>query len=336
MPLRLIRGVHPLVRVTINDGRKLDLLVDTGANRTVLPPQVFGETYGQKIIHIEKLCFENGACFEDAAVSVVPTNYSQSRRGYYNGLLGFDLLQYTRLTIDYKNRRMFLAAGDGGTSGRAVIHSPFVRDQKTWRPHGTMSVRGAGFANILLDTGASMTRLTPSMLRRLETMPATAYLEMAFSATGVQGTEILSLRDVCINRQACVSEMLGQKASWAAVGCSFFRHFQTTFDFRQRRLTLRPYGPSWTPPKSALQRLGLQLDIIHAERIVWVQMDSPAAVAGIEIDARLVQIIGRPIGELGYLGAHEIFENPALHSIDLLLRDVDGKVRKIQLIPRAP
>ena len=221
LPLRLIRGVHPLVRVTINDGRKLDLLVDTGANRTVLPPRVFGETYGQKIIHIEKLCFENGACFEDAAVSVVPTNYSQSRRGYYNGLLGVDLLQYTRLTIDYKNRRMFLAAGDGGTSGGAVIHSPFVRDQKTWRPHGTMSVRGAGFANILLDTGASMTRLTPSMLRRLETMPATAYLEMAFSATGVQGTEILSLRDVCINRQACVSEMLGQKASWAAVGCSF-------------------------------------------------------------------------------------------------------------------
>lgn len=186
IPMRLIRGVHPVVRVTVNGRRDLDILVDTGANRTFVPPGLFGGRNGQEFIRLERLCFQNGVCFLDAMVSVAPTNYSLDRRGYYNGLLGVDLLRHTGLTIDYKHRRMYLGNGGAVAGQGEAVRATFYMDARSWRPHATMTVGGVEFQGILLDTGASFTRLTPPMIARLDTPPAAAYLEMAFSTTGVQ------------------------------------------------------------------------------------------------------------------------------------------------------
>lgn len=336
LPIRLIRGVHPVVRVSVNGSRNLDLLVDTGSNTTIVPPGVFGERYGQKIVHLEKLCFENSVCFEDAAVRATPTNYSQDRSGYYNGLLGVDLLRYTGLTIDYKNRQIFLGNGEAETRGKKVIRTTFFMDKKTQRPHAVLTIGATVFPDILLDTGSSYTRLTPPMVRKLEAVPTMAYLEMAISANGIEGTQILSLQDVCVNGDACVPSILGQKANWPAVGGTFFRNFLTTFDFRKKELVLRPYGSSWTPRRNALQRLGLQLHILEASTVVWVEAGSPAAKAGITVDATLEKINGRPIRDLGYLGAHDVLGDPARRSFEISLRGKDGRVRTVQVKARAP
>lgn len=336
IPMRLIRGVHPVVRVTVNGGRELDVLVDTGANRTFMPPGLFGGRKGQEFIRLERICFQNGVCFLDAMVSVAPTNYSLDRRGYYNGLLGVDLLRHTGLTIDYKHRRMYLGNGGAEAGQGEAIRTTFYMDRRSWRPHAKMTVGSVVFPAILLDTGASFTRLTPAMIARLGTPPAAAYQEMAFSTTGMQRTEIVRLAHVCIDGGACTRDILGQKASWPALGATYFRQFLTTFDFRKRRLILRPHGPAWKPPQSALQRLGLQLDIREVKKIVLVQAGSPAALAGMTIADTLVGINGRPLADLGYLGAHEILENPARKSFDILLRRKDGGARTVRLAARAP
>ncbi len=336
IPIRLIRGVHPVVRVTVNGGRELDILVDTGANRTYLPPGLFGDRKGQELIHLKSLCFQNRVCFRDAAVSTAPTNYSLARPGYYNGLLGVDLLRDTGLTIDYKARQMFLGNGGIEAGGGEAIQTWFYMDSRSRRPHAKMTVGGMEFLGILLDTGASFTRLTPPMIARLEAAPTAAYLEMAFSTTGVQRTAIINLPRVCVNAKLCTQDILGQKPSWPAVGATFFRNFRTTFDFRNKRLILRPYSPAWKPPKSALQRLGLQLDIRDAGTIVLVQTGSPATLSGITIADTLVSIDGRSVADLGYLGAHENLENQDRRSTDITLRRKDGGTYTAHLTARAP
>lgn len=336
VPIHLIRGVHPVVRVSVNGSRCLDLLVDTGSNVTFVPPGVFGERHGQEVIHLEKLCFENSVCFEGAAVRAPQTNYTQNRSGYYNGLLGVDLLRYTGLTIDYKNRQMFLGNGDAETRGKKVIRNTFFMDKKTQRPHAVLNIGVTVFPDILLDTGSAYTRLTPPMVRKLEAMPTMAYLEMAIRANGIEGTQILSLQNVCVNGDACVPRILGQKANWPAVGGTFFRNFLTTFDFRKKELVLRPYGSSWTPRKNALQRLGLQLHILEASTVVWVEAESPAAKAGITVDSTLETINDRPIRELGYFGAHNILGDPARRSFEISFRGKDGRVHSVQVKAREP
>ncbi|MBT3535865.1 MAG: hypothetical protein HN478_18430 [Rhodospirillaceae bacterium] len=334
LPMRLIRGVHPVLRVRVNGGRNLDVLLDTGANRTFVPPGIFGERRGQKFIRVQTLCFENDTCFEGPMVSVTPTNYSQKRRGYYNGLLGVDLLRHTGLTIDYKNRRVFLGHDAGVAAGEAAIRTRFYMDGKTWRPHAKMTMGTVDFPGTLLDTGSSFTRLTPTMMSKLDRVPATAYRELAFSAHGTRGSEILYLGNVCIDNTACVPGILGQRGNWSAIGATFFRNFLTTFDFQNLRLTLRPYGASWIPPMSAMQRLGLQLDILDAANIVFVEVGSPAALADIRKGAELHQINGRSIQELGYLGAHEILEDADLSSFDISIRNAKGKARTVRLTAR--
>ena len=65
--VRLIGGVHPVVRVAVNGGRTLDLLVDTGASVTIVPRGLFGDRSGERVVRLESLCFENGVCFEGVA-----------------------------------------------------------------------------------------------------------------------------------------------------------------------------------------------------------------------------------------------------------------------------
>ncbi len=333
--MQLVRGVHPVVRVRVNGNRELNLLVDTGATRTVVPSGLFGENTGAKTVHLKSLCFENGVCFEGVAANSRTSNYSQDRPGYYNGLLGVDLLRRTGLTLDYKNRRIYLGLKAPKTLS-ANAHRVIFSMDETARPHTTMTVATTIFPKILLDTGSSFTRMTPAMLNTLGITPTVAYREMAFAVSRIDLTEISTLPAVCLDGTACVPSILGQKANWPAVGGTFFRNFLTTFNFKKNSLTLRPYGPSWKPPRSALQRLGLQLHILDASQIVWIEPGTAAEKAGLSSDMTLKKINGHSVETLGYLGVHGILEDPETRRFEISATRDDGVSRIVRLEAQGP
>ena len=87
---------------------------------------------------------------------------------------------------------------------------------------------------------------------------------------------------------------------------------------------------------SAMQRLGLQLHILDAENIVRVEPGSPAALAGIDRRDTLLSINGRAVRALGYLGAHELMEDPGQAAFDIAFQGRDGRRRTARLKARVP
>lgn len=328
--MQLVRGVHPVVKVLVNGERTLNFLVDTGASVTFVSKETFRISGHSKSANLKSLCFENGVCFEDVAVKPNYSNYTDPRAGYYNGLLGIDLLRNTGLTIDYRNNRIFLGEAPDYSAATKVRKLDFYMD-KSRRPFTAISIGIAVFPKILLDTGSSFTRVTPLMVSEIKRTPQVKYREMSFTAEDIEMTEISTLSEVCLNGEICLPKVLGQTASWPAVGGTFFRNFRTTFNFQTNRLTLRPEDKWSTPPLSLMQRFGFQIHIGDATQIVLVEPGSIADRAGVSIDDRLTQVGGASVAELGYLGVHKILEDPRTTTAVLTLENVKGVSRIVRL-----
>jgi hypothetical protein len=157
-----------------------------------------------------------------------------------------------------------------------------------------------------------------------------------FLAKQTRTAEIVYLADVCVGGEACAASILGQAGDWPAVGGTFFRNFLTTFDFHNNELILGPHGSAWTPPMNALQRLGLQLHILDAGDVVWVEPGSPAEKAGIAAGATLEMIDGQAVRDLGFLGVHEVLEDPAKDRFGLTFRASGGPRRTVRVTVRRP
>jgi hypothetical protein len=88
---RLVHGSIFVVSAEVNGSTNLDMLVDTGASRTEIPAGIFGSPNGD--VYIESLCLENGICFQNFLARSTDSAFTQSKNGYFNGLIGLDLLR---------------------------------------------------------------------------------------------------------------------------------------------------------------------------------------------------------------------------------------------------
>ena len=73
--MKLVRGLHPIVKVTINETRKAHILVDTGASVTYLPATWFGKVPRQGF-WLKSLCFDNRLCLRKIPVMADNCNYT--------------------------------------------------------------------------------------------------------------------------------------------------------------------------------------------------------------------------------------------------------------------
>jgi hypothetical protein len=94
---RLVHGSIFVVSAGVNGSTNLDMLVDTGASRTEVPAGIFGNPDGD--VFIESLCLENGICFQNFLARSTNSAFTQSRNGYFNGIIGLDLLRDFDLTF---------------------------------------------------------------------------------------------------------------------------------------------------------------------------------------------------------------------------------------------
>lgn len=94
---RLVHGSIFVVSAGVNGSTNLDMLVDTGASRTENPAGRFGSPDGDAFIEI--LCLENGICFQNFLARSTESAFTQSKNGYFNGIIGLDLLQNFDLTF---------------------------------------------------------------------------------------------------------------------------------------------------------------------------------------------------------------------------------------------
>ena len=311
-PLQIVRGVHPVLTVTIDGKRKARMLIDTGAAQTFL-----AKDFARKG-NLADICLTKGVCFKDVNVFTGSNTYNQSADGYYNGLIGWDILSKLVTTIDYQAGTVDFQSKGAGTK----LH--FTLD-KTGRPQASITISGIAMGNQLLDTGGSYVRITKSQRVKLGKTFVPDGNEVSFTVKGPEKTTMSVPVEICI-ANACGPSIL-QEAVWPAVGGSFFRNFRVTIDGPGQAFWLQPVKAPTL--KTTVSRYGFQLSATDATTLLFVSDNSPAALAGLTVKDRLIAINGKSIADIGYFGAIDLLEqdNKAGIVLDLLSTDTLKTIR---------
>jgi len=216
----LVHGTLFVINALVNDSISLDMLVDTGASETFVPAGIFGNAGGK--VHISSLCLENDICFENFTSQSSNSAFTQSMPGYFNGIIGMNLLKNFDVTFDYRNKLIYFYDTIDNVSA-AIVSIPF--SIQSGRPFTNVLIEGLSQGNNLLDTGAAFTRITSTMLDSLIQKPEVLFKSVVFTLNGSEIVEYLPLTDYCLGI-ACPEEIIVQVGAWPAIGGTFYREYQ--------------------------------------------------------------------------------------------------------------
>ena len=323
--LKLVHGAVPLARVEVNGSKNLDMLVDTGSSMTYVPAGIFGNPEGE--VYISSLCFENGLGFNNFMALSSDSAFTQSKNGYYNGIIGFDILKNFDLTFDYKEELLYFYDTLGNGSSALVT---FPIHYESNRPFTNVSIEGKSQGATLLDTGAAYTRISSLTLDSLIKTPKVLFKSVIFNFDVSEVVEYLLLNDYCAGL-ACPEELIVQIGSWPAVGGTFFREYLTIFKFSENVLKLDRYYNSDHIKESGIQKTGLQINIYEASEIIYVNEGSLAWELGFRKGYEIISVNGIPIDALGYFGVYDLFSDISIDEFQFLVVTLTGDVEDVIL-----
>jgi len=309
---KLVHGTLFVVQTVVNSSIYLDMLVDTGSTSTYVPSAIFGTPDGE--VYVSSLCFENGICFNDFMTWSSDSAFTQTKDGYFNGIIGLDLLKNFDVTFDYKNALIyFYDTLENGSPDLVAIPIHYESE----RPFANISIEGMPQGTHLLDTGAAYTKLTSLMLDSLNQKPDALFKSVLFNLNNSELVEYVPLSDYCVE-MACPDEIIVQTGSWPAVGGTFFREYLTIFKFSENVVKLYPYYDRSHIKDSGIQRTGLQINIYDASDIIFVNEGSVAWEGGLRDGYKIMSVNGIPIDTLGYFGIYELLADDSITEIFLI------------------
>ena len=322
---KLVHGTLLVVRAVVNGSITLDMLVDTGASKTYVPAEIFGNPDGE--VYISSLCLENGICFNNFMAWSSDSAFTQSKDGYFNGIIGMDFLRNFDITFDYKSELIyFYDTLENGSSDLVTI--PFHYESS--RPFTNISIEGISQGANLLDTGAAYTRITSVMLDSLSQMPDVLFESVVFTLNGSEIVEYVPLTDYCAG-MACPDEIIVQIGSWPAVGGTFFREYLTIFRFSEKTVKLDQYNDRSHIKESGIQRTGLQINIYDASDIIYVGEGSFAWAGGLREGYEIISVNGIPIDSLGYFGIYELLSDTSINEYQFFVVTTGGDTEDVTI-----
>jgi hypothetical protein len=323
--VKLVHGKLFVVQAVINSSIYLDMLVDTGSTRTHVPAGIFGNPDGE--VYISSLCFENNICFNNFLAWSSDSGFTQTKDGYFNGIIGVDLLRNFDVTFDYNNELIyFYDTLENGSAGLVTIPIHY----ESARPFTNVSIEGILQGSTLLDTGAAYTRITPILLDSLSQKPDVLFKSLNFNINDSEMVEYVPLTDYCAG-MACPGEIIVQIGSWPAVGGTFFREYLTIFKFSEDVVKLDPYYDRSHVKESGIQRIGLQINIYDASDIIYVIEGSFAWEGGLREGYEIITVNGIPIASLGYFGIYELLADTSINEYQFLFVTNDGDTEEVAL-----
>lgn len=323
--IKLVHGTLLVVKAVVNDSMNFDMLVDTGSSRTHVPSEIFGNPNGE--VYISSLCLENGLCFNNFMAWSSDSAFTQNKDGYFNGIIGVDLLENFDVTFDYKSEWIyFYDILESGSFGLLTI--PFHYESS--RPYTNVLIEGLSRGTNLLDTGAAYTRITFSTLASLSQEPEVLFESVVFNFSGSEVVDYVPLVDYCVG-VACPGEIIVQIGSWPAVGGTFFREYLTIFRFSQNVLKLDRYYDRSHIKKSGIHRMGLQVNIYDASEIIYVVEDGFAWSGGLREGDEIISVNGIPIDSLGYFGIYELLADTSIEEYQFLFITPAGDVEDVTI-----
>jgi predicted aspartyl protease len=265
-------GHTVLVHAMLNHREPVTLLLDTGATRTMLTPDIArrlglnpavdtprspivllgGQRAQMPLIRLASLAVGD-AVVPDLQVGVfTPLPHTP----FIDGLLGGDFLQRFTLRLDYARSRLQLTpqVASDPPSGLSTLTPATVQSIVPIETIGNHILVRAMLnhreaVTLLLDTGATHTMLTPAAARRVGLTPAPRALTGALQVVGGHQMRFplvplaaLAMGEAVVEnlQVGILSTFPGTRTVDGLLGGDFLEHFTLTLDYRGRWLQLAP------------------------------------------------------------------------------------------------
>jgi predicted aspartyl protease len=263
IPFR-VEGRVVFVKATLNGGKPLPFIVDTGATETVITPptarqaglKVFdaGSRHGKagvRSLAIGNAVLRDFTAFIFDPPQAIPLRLNQGVD--YRGLVGYPFLSRFVTTFDYPNTRLqFLSLRDAGRVPWEDGHRvPFRLKDSLVHAQGT--INGKGPVTFLVDTGSAEVLIHPRTAVELGLKATRPQTEGGARFTRLSSISLggAERKNVLAIVHTPPTERVYRASYHAILGYPFLSHFAVTFHYRDRVLLLVPGSPS---PKARLRR----------------------------------------------------------------------------------
>ncbi len=339
------------VDATLN-GQTFAFILDTGGHDIITPevakslgvqPVGAGATGGsgpgelaQQYVRIDRLEI-GSAALRDQHFYVIPFQYGTIERGArppLAGLLGLEIFERFAVRIDYPAKRLTLRAFDSvrePRKGRAVA---ITFDDDMPLLDGRIDGIEGLFA---LDTGNSGTTvvqpvwarkhgLAERLKRGIETV---SYGAGGASPNWASRAHSLELAGARLQRPVVryaedSAGAFSSRTEAANIGTDVLSNFVLDFDYRASTLWL-DYQPGYVPPPFNRSGMRTVKEDAATFRVALVAAGSPAAVAGIARDDRIVAVDGTPASRMSGRDLANKLVQPVGTEITLALRRNDDE-----------
>jgi hypothetical protein len=359
-----------IVPVSLDGGPPLPFVLDSGSLSSLTPATarqlklraaghlplygVGAEPIRVQLTHVGTLQL-GPAELADQQLLVVPLPWTLTHRGEDEpplaGLIGYELFRRFVVTIDYQHRELTLAlpalapggaAAPGVTRTAALQRLPLRFDGR--RPFVLASVDGVpGYFGI--DTGDDGALTLFGRFFDTHRLPV-ALPGLQSGESGVGGAiptlmtrvSTLSLGPLTLQRPLtqlnfAPSGAFASHLTGGNLGSKVLQNFLVTVDFPHRSLYLQPSGQFGEAMAYNRSGLAVRLDGAGLPVITIVDSGSPAALAGLKVGDRVVQINDQPQRGRDYYEVASQFDRPAGTQLQLqILRR--GRPQRVSLTLR--
>lgn len=211
------------------NGEAVELLLDTGAEATVLSPGLLGVA-DETLASADEICFGE-LCLQNEPVYAWETPFSTSIGDGPNGFVGMHTLGELRFEIDGANAR--LALGGESCSGTSV---PLVFDQYGI-PSVDVTAHTLPTASVPIDTGATYTLFSEATATALDAALEVKEPAPLCTVNGCQPTGAFTsvVPSYCVGSE-CETNVPVKFPAFDAVGMTYFARRHVAFDFAGSKL----------------------------------------------------------------------------------------------------
>jgi predicted aspartyl protease len=368
IPIEL-HGVHIFVQVTVGDSSPLWFILDTGAAVTVVETETAKELGlemkgeieargagegSQQASFISNMTYQVGtAKLEDQKGVAIPLEMLEPMFGReIHGVLGYDFISRFVMVIDYDQQKLHLfnrkdyAYGGSGTVVPIRIEHGHPHMTATVTPFG----RDPMTAEFLIDTGAgSAVGFARPFVEKNDLLATPPKKFLYQGGGGVGGTtrsymgriEKIEIENLALSEPICGFSQdqggAGANPDLAGlIGGEVLQRFTVIFDYEHNRMILEPGEKYEKPFDQNMSGLALKTGgpgEWHKFTVRYVQENSPAARAGIEVGDAVLSFDGHSADELTLAKMQKMVRGEPRTIQVVIERDGEEMTKELKLEP---
>ncbi|MBO6577235.1 MAG: hypothetical protein JJ896_17685 [Rhodothermales bacterium] len=306
-------GDYFVVNATINGHEGIPLLMDSGAGRTVMDPDVLRTVGARK--RIDSLRIGDYAAYDFGVSKLDMDALSAALGERVYGILGHPVFNPLLLTYDFPGRRLVIEHARLDSAGAVPLRAGYDR------PYVRADVGERAFW-ILIDTGSSRGLSLDDLERFSLSMPPTRTGgRMRVNGLFVVETGRLS-QTVRMGGFELEQPFAARTESRHLVGQEVLHHFAITFDHPGGLVRFSRPDSISGPIPAYPARVSDYLADPETGEVLHVFDES----IGLRRGDRLVRVNGRPFGERGCPSSHLAPRVPSEYEIEF---DRDGEIRSV-------